>query len=99
MKTKLTKFVVTSGVKRHQKAGFLSPRSSKITVTKEKDMRKRKSGEKERRRREKSNGCTIIVFVIATLILFLAEKDCWTQKGLFGDKVFKNPTRKKQENK
>ena len=64
-------------------------------------MRKRKSGEKERRRREKSNGCTIIVFVIATytLILFLAEKDCWTQKGLFGDKVFKNPARKKQENK
>ena len=97
MKTKLTKFAVTSGVKRHQKAGSLSPRSSKITVTKEQDMRKRKSGEKERRRREKSNGCTIIVFVIATL--FLAEKDCWTQKGLFGDKVFKNPARKKMENK
>ena len=58
-------------------------------------MRKRKSRERERSRREKSNGCTIIVFVIATL--FLAEKDCWTQKGLFGDKVFKYPTRKKKK--
>ena len=38
---------------------FLSPRSSKITITKEKERRKRKSEEKERRRREKSNGCTL----------------------------------------
>ena len=33
--------------------GFLTPRSSKITVTKEKERRKRKSEEKEWRRREK----------------------------------------------
>ena len=37
---------------RREKAGFLSPKSSKITVTKEKERRKRKSEEKERRRRE-----------------------------------------------
>ena len=97
MKTKLTKFAVTSGVKRHQKAGFLSPRNSKITVTKEKDMRKRKSGEKERRRREKSNGCTIIVFVIATL--FLAEKDCWTKKVSLAIRFSKIRQEKKRENK
>ena len=54
----LTKFAVI-WVKRRQKAGFLSPRSSKITVTKEKERRKRKGEEKERRRRKKSNGCTI----------------------------------------
>ena len=38
---------------------FLSPTSSKFTVTKEKEKRKRKSEEEERRRREKSNGCTL----------------------------------------
>ena len=46
-------------MKRRQKEGFLSPKSSKITVTKEKESRKTKSEEKERRRREKSNGCTL----------------------------------------
>ena len=34
--------------------GFLSTRSSKITVANEKEWRKRMSGEKERRRREKA---------------------------------------------
>ena len=58
LKTNLTKFVVVC-VKRRQKAGFLSPRSSNITVTKEDERRKGKRGEKERRRREKSNGCTL----------------------------------------
>ena len=42
---------------RCQKAGFLNPRSSKITETKEKEKRKRKSEEDERKRRAKSNGC------------------------------------------
>ena len=46
-------------MKRRQKSGFSSPRSSKITVTKEKERRKRKSEEKRRRRRKKSNGCTL----------------------------------------
>ena len=35
---------------------------------------------------------TLLVFKIATLE-FLAEKKCWTQKGLFGDNVIKNPAR------
>ena len=38
----------------------MSPRSSKIIVTKQKETRrKRKSEERERRRREKSNGYTL----------------------------------------
>ena len=45
LKTNLTKFAFFSS------ESFLSPRSSKITVTKEM--------EKERRRRGKSNGCTL----------------------------------------
>ena len=56
LNTNLIKFAVMS-----EKASksFLSPRSSKITVTKEKERKKRESEEKERRRREKSNGCTL----------------------------------------
>ena len=56
LKTYLTKFAVI-WVKRRQKAGFLSPRSTKIIATKEKE--RSKSQEKERGRREKSNGCTL----------------------------------------
>ena len=44
------------------KGRFLKPENgSKITVTKEKERRKRKSdrGDQERRRRKKSNGCTL----------------------------------------
>ena len=52
MKSNPTKFAVI-GVKGRQKAGFLSPRSSKITVKKEKERTKGKSEEKERRRRKK----------------------------------------------
>ena len=37
-----------------EKARFLSPRSSKIIVTKEKERRKRKSEEKERKRKNKA---------------------------------------------
>ena len=58
LKTNVTKFAVI-WVKRHQKARFLSMRSSKITATKKKERRKRKNKEKERRRRKKSNGCTL----------------------------------------
>ena len=54
LKTNLTKFAVI-WVKRHQKACFLSLRSSKITVKKEKERRKRKSEEKKRKKREKHN--------------------------------------------
>ena len=59
-------------MKRRQKAGFLSPRSSKIIVTKEKERRKRKrkrkSEDKERGRRKKVM-VTLLVFRIATLEL------------------------------
>ena len=52
LKTNLTKFAVI-WVKKRQKAGFLSPRSSKITVTKEKASRKRKSEEKKKKKKKK----------------------------------------------
>ena len=52
------------GVKRQF---FLSPRSSKIIVTKEKERRKRKSEERERRRRKKKKMVALLVFIIATL--------------------------------
>ena len=48
LKINLTKFALIC-VKRRQKAGFLSRRSSKIIVTKEKEKRERKSEEKERK--------------------------------------------------
>ena len=54
---------------------FLSPTSSKFTVTKEKERRKRKSEEEERRRRGKSNGCTLSFYNS-----YFGEKKCWTQK-------------------
>ena len=61
-------------MKRCQKAGFLSPRCSKITETKEKERRKRNSEEKERRRREKKAMAALVVFIIATLeIVFGGE--------------------------
>ena len=52
LKTNLTKFAVF-WVKKRQKAGFLSPRSSKIIVTKEKASRKRKSEEKKKKKKKK----------------------------------------------
>ena len=52
LKTNQTKFAVV-WVKKHQKARFLSPRSSKITVTKEKGIkeraRRRKGGEEKKK--------------------------------------------------
>ena len=54
-----------------QKAGFLGPISSKMTVTKEKGKeKKRERGEgKEEKREKKSNGFTLS-FIIATLEIF-----------------------------
>ena len=69
--------------------GFLSPRSSKITVTKEKERRKRKSEEKERRRRKKSNGCTLSFYND----FFWQKKNLLDAKGPFGDNVFIYPAR------
>ena len=68
-------------MKRRQKAGFLSPRSSKIIVTKEKERRKRKSEENERRGRAKKQWFSLLVFHDSYFRdRFLAEKNCWTLK-------------------
>ena len=76
-------------MKRHQKAGFLSPRSSKIIVTKEEERRKRKrKSEDEERRRRKKAMIALLVFRIASLYFKLLDA-----KGPFGDNVIKNPAR------
>ena len=67
---------------------FLSPTSSKFTVTKEKERRKRKSEEEERRRRGKSNGCTVSFYNS-----YFGERKMLDTKGPFSGNVFKNPTR------
>ena len=74
MKTNLTKFAVTR-VKRRQKAGFLNPRSSKITETKEKERRK------ERARRTKGGEeekvmVAFLVFIMATLEIVYSLLEC-----------------------
>ena len=87
LKTNLTKFAVI-WVKRRRKAGFLSPVSSKITLTKEKQRRERESEEEERRRREKSNGCTLSFYNGYFEIVF------GRKNGPFQPfSVFKNPAR------
>ena len=70
LKTNLTKFAVI-WVKRRQKAGFLTPRSSKITVTKEKERRKRKS-ERRKGGEEKKAMLALLVFIVGTLEVHLA---------------------------
>jgi len=55
------------------KGRFFAPKSSRITIPREKERRKRKSEEDERRRREKSNGCTLR-FIMATLESFGPKK-------------------------
>ena len=62
-------------MKRCQKAGFLSPRRFKITVTKEKVKEKVKEKKKERREgkeEKKKVMVALLVFIIATLE-FLAD--------------------------
>ena len=70
--------------------GFLSPRSSKITVTKEKERRKRKSEEKERGRRKKAI-VALLVFIMTTF--GRKKKNLLDAKGPFGDNVFSYPAR------
>ena len=72
----------------------MSPKSSKITVTKEKESRKTKSEEKERWRRAKINGC-LLVFFSGWLLwrVIFGRKKPLDAKGPFGDKVLKNPAR------
>ena len=69
---------------------FVNLRSSKITATKQKEMRKRKSEEKERWRREKSNGCTLSFYNDYFGDSFGPEK-LLDGKGPFGGNVFKFP--------
>ena len=82
-----------------QKAGFLSPISYKITLTKEKKKkRKRDSEEEERRRRKKSNGYTPSFYIGYFKDSFWPKKkNSWTKKkknGSFGDNIVKNPARR-----
>ena len=79
-------------MRRSQKAGFLSLRSFKIIVTKDKERRKRKSEEKERRRRQKTI-FVLVVFIMATLEIVFGRKKVFDPKGPFGDNVIKNLAR------
>ena len=72
---------------------FLSPRSSKITVTKKKERRKGRSEEKERKRTKKKAIVALLVFIIATLKLVFGQKTLSDVKGPLGDNVFKNPAK------
>ena len=81
LKTHLTKFAVIS-VKKRQKARFVSPRSPKIVVTKEKETRKRKSEEKERRRRKKAM-VELLVFVIASLEIVFGQKTVGRKRSIW----------------
>ena len=58
--------------------GFLSPRSSKITVTKE----KARKGERERARRRKGGEekKAIVALLVIIMTTFGRKKICWTQK-------------------
>ena len=58
LKTNPTKFAVICVKKRH-KARFLSPRSSKIKVTKEKKKRKGRTRRRKGGEEKKRNGCTL----------------------------------------
>ena len=77
-------------MKKRQNAYFLSPRSSKIIVTKEKEKRKRKSKKEERRRRGKVI-VSLLVFITATWSFW--PKKTFYAKGPFGDNGIKNPAR------
>ena len=56
--------------------GFLSPRSFKITVTKE----KARKGERERARRRKGGEKAIVALLVIIMTTFGRKKICWTQK-------------------
>ena len=70
LKTNLTKFAVI-WVKKRQKACFISPRSSKIIVTKEKKEKKKERGEAKEEKKKKTM-VSLLVFIITTLKILLA---------------------------
>ena len=76
-------------MKEPQKAGSLSSTTEPQNHSKGGKGKERK---KERGEEKKSNGCTLN-FYNSYFGEFLAEKNCWTHKGLFGDNVIKNPAR------
>ena len=84
LKTNLTKFAVICLSEKASKGMFLTAREAK---------KSRNSEDKEKRRREKSNGCTLSFYNSHFGEQFLAEKNCSTQKGPFGNNVIKNPAR------
>ena len=76
------------------KGRFLKPENgSKITVTKEKERRKRKSEEIRKGGEEKKdNGCTLSFYNELLWIVF-GRKKLLDGKGPFDDNVFKKPAR------
>ena len=76
LKINLTKICSHLREEAGQKAGFLDPISSKITLTNKKDRRKRMSEEEK----EKSNGFTLSFYNGYFGDSFWPQKNCWTQK-------------------
>lgn len=65
-------------------ADVLRPISSKITISKEKEL------EKARITKGKSM-ITLLVFILGTLEIFFGRKQLLETRGVFGDNVFINP--------
>ena len=82
LKTNLTKFVVI-WVKRRQRLVFSSPRSSKVTVTKQKERREKKA-KRRKGGEEKSNACAPS-FYNSYLGDFWPKKKPFHANGPFGD--------------
>ena len=80
-------------MKRRQKTGFLSPRSSKITATKEKERGKRKDEEKR-----KKAVVALLVFIMSTLEILFGRKQLLDAKSPFGDNVWLSKIRLDMEN-
>ena len=66
----------------------MSPRSSKITLTKEKERRRRKSEEKR-----KKAMVALLVFIMATLTIVFGREKLLDPNGPFGGNLFKSPAR------
>ena len=67
-------------------ADFLRPISSKITISKEKEL------EKARMTKGKSM-IALLVFILGTLEIFFGRKQLLETRGVFGGNVFINPAR------
>ena len=76
-------------MKRRQKSGFSSSRSSKITV---KGKEKKKERREEKEEKKKSNGCTLGFYNSYFGDSFWPKKTVGRQSS-FGGNVIKNPAR------